>query len=280
MSSGDFSSIDRGGLNLPQVSNNFTKASSDVAGPALPTSKDNTCLPSVSAQKNQQPLLGSSSSTAKAVGMVSSYAHVTAPQRVRKPDLPAHKFHALQPFAQGGHGVLKVPREIQNFQASKFQHALIGRFMMNKGEKPRITRELKAELQSLWAIKSPWFLMPMGRGFYTLKFLDKEDKATAKRHVIWDLHAGSIRLRDWARCFNPYKESSSLAQVWVRVYYLPVEFWHPEVLSGIGRWLGQPLKIDGTSIDDEVAHFARILVEIDLSQPLPEFMTIDGEAPQ
>ncbi|XP_057795833.1 uncharacterized protein LOC131011947 [Salvia miltiorrhiza] len=211
-------------------------------------------------KKNQQPLLGYSSSTAKAVGTVSSYAHVTAPQRVRKPDLPAHKFHALQPFAQGGHGVLKVPREIQNFQASKFQHALIGRFMMNKGKIPRTTRELKAELQSLWAIKSPWSLMPMGRGFYTLKFLNKEDKAAAKRHVIWDLPA----------------ESSSLAQVWVRVYYLPVEFWHPEVLSGIGRWLGQPLKIDGTSIDDEVAHFARILVEIDLSQPLPEFMTIDG----
>ncbi|XP_057789149.1 uncharacterized protein LOC131006012 [Salvia miltiorrhiza] len=116
----------------------------------------------------------------------------------------------------------------------------------------------------------------MGRGFYTLKFIDKEDKATAKRHVIWDLPAGSIRLRDWVRYFNPYKESSPLAQVWVRVYYLPVEFWHPEVLSGIGRWLGQPLKIDGMSIDDEVAHFARILVEIDLSQPLPEFMTIDG----
>ncbi|XP_057811679.1 uncharacterized protein LOC131025918 [Salvia miltiorrhiza] len=115
----------------------------------------------------------------------------------------------------------------------------------------------------------------MGKGYYTLKFHNKEDKAKAKSHLIWDLPAGSLRLRDWVRYFNPYKESSSLAQVWVRIYYLPVGFWHPEVLAGIGRWLGQPLKIDGNSMDDEVAHFARILVEIDLAQPLPETMAID-----
>ncbi|XP_057808146.1 uncharacterized protein LOC131022621 [Salvia miltiorrhiza] len=116
----------------------------------------------------------------------------------------------------------------------------------------------------------------MGKGYYTLKFHTKEDKATAKAHLIWDLPAGSLRLRDWVHFSNPYKESSSLAQVWVRIYYLPVEFWHPEVLSGIGFWLGQSLKIDGNSIDDDVAHFTRILVEIDLAQPLPENMTIDG----
>ncbi|XP_057775219.1 uncharacterized protein LOC130994202 [Salvia miltiorrhiza] len=204
-----------------------------------------------------------------------SYARITAPQRTKKPDIPAHKFQALRPINIGDNGVLKVPRDLQLFQANKFQHAIIGRLLLNKGEKPRTTRDLKSELQSLWAIKSPWFLMPMGKGYYTLKFTTPEDKATAKAHVIWDLKAGSIRLRDWVRYFNPYKESSSLAQVWVRIYELPVEFWHPEVLTGIGHWLGQPLKIDGNSLDDEVAHFARILVEIDLAKKLPENLTID-----
>ncbi|XP_057775104.1 uncharacterized protein LOC130994087 [Salvia miltiorrhiza] len=118
--------------------------------------------------------------------------------------------------------------------------------------------------------------MPKGKGYYTLKFHSSEDKAIAKSQLIWQLSTGSLRLREWVRYFNPYKESSSLAQVWVRIYYLLVEFWHPEVLSGIGRWLGQPLKIDGNSIDDEVAQYARIFVEIDLAQPLAESMVIDG----
>ncbi|XP_057808795.1 uncharacterized protein LOC131023267 [Salvia miltiorrhiza] len=103
-----------------------------------------------------------------------------------------------------------------------------------------------------------------------------EDKAAAKAKLLWELSVGTIRLRDWVRYFDPYKESSSIAQVWVRIYYLPVEFWHPEVISGIGRWLGQPLKIDGTSMTEDVGHFVRMLVEIDLAQPLPETMNIDG----
>ncbi|XP_057803387.1 uncharacterized protein LOC131018691 [Salvia miltiorrhiza] len=173
-------------------------------------------------------------------------------------------------------GILKVPKDLQLAQTSKFQFALIGRFMMNKGAKPKTTRELKTELQSIWSLTSPWHLMPMGKGYFTLKFYNKEDKATAKSHIVWELSSGSLRLRDWVRYFNPYKESSSLAKVWVRIYYLPVELWHPEVLSSIGRWLGQPLKIDGNSIDDEAAHFARLLVEIDLAQILPEYMTIYG----
>ncbi|XP_057808890.1 uncharacterized protein LOC131023367 [Salvia miltiorrhiza] len=199
-----------------------------------------------------------------------SYARITASQRVKKPDLPAHNFKALRPCNRDNNSILKVPKDLQLAQASKFQFALIGRFMMNKGVKPKTTRELKAELTS------PWHLMLVGKCYFTLKFHNKEDKATAKSHIVWELSSGSLRLREWVKYFNPYKESSSLAQVWVHIYYLLVEFWHPEVLSGIGRWLGQPLKIDGNSIDDEVAHFARILVEIDLAQILPKSMTIDG----
>ncbi|XP_057791024.1 uncharacterized protein LOC131007942 [Salvia miltiorrhiza] len=262
------SPADKGGLNLLQVSNNFQSSSVATASDSL--RKENAIL---------SP--NSPSETTAAVVTIAtvpkdSYAKVTTPQRLKKPDLPAHKFQALRPITHGDSGILRVPSDLQLFQANKFQHALIGRLLLNKGEKPRTTRDLKAELQSLWAIKSPWFLMPMGKGYYTLKFTTPEDKATAKAHVIWDLAAGSIRLRDWVRYFNPYKESSSLAQVWVRIYYLPVEFWHPEVLTGIGHWLGQPLKIDGNSLNDEVAHFARILVEIDLAKTLPENFIIDG----
>ncbi|XP_057790965.1 uncharacterized protein LOC131008083 [Salvia miltiorrhiza] len=116
----------------------------------------------------------------------------------------------------------------------------------------------------------------MGKGYYTLRFQFQEDKATAKANLLWDLSVGSLWLRDWVRYFNPYKEPSSLAQVWVRIYYLPVEFWHPEVISGIGSWLGQPLKIDGNSMTEDVGHFVRMLVEIDLAQPLPVTLNIDG----
>ncbi|XP_057779880.1 uncharacterized protein LOC130998478 [Salvia miltiorrhiza] len=164
----------------------------------------------------------------------------------------------------------------QLFQLNKFKHALIGRLMLNKGDKPRQTRDLKEELQGLWKPSAPWHLMPLGKGYYTLKFQSQKDKAAAKEKLLWELSVGSIRLREWVRYFDPYKESSSIAQIWVRIYYLPVELWHPEVILGIGRWLGQPLKIDGISMTEDVGSYMRMLVEVDLAQPLPETMNIDG----
>ncbi|XP_057782995.1 uncharacterized protein LOC131000877 [Salvia miltiorrhiza] len=230
---------DRGALNLPLISANFEQHFKPSNG--------------VSKQNFQVNLRSTVDVPAAPVSVNSteqqnvSYARITAPPTVRQPDLPAHNFRALRPVRHG-----------------------------DQGDKPRQSRELKAELQSLWKISSPWHLMPMGKGYYTLRFQSQEDKATAKANLLWNLSVGSLRLRDWVRYFNPYKESSSLAQVWVRIYYLPVEFWHPEIISGIGSWLGQPLKIDGNSMTEDVGHFVRMLVEIDLAQLLPMTLNIDG----
>ncbi|XP_057811626.1 uncharacterized protein LOC131025857 [Salvia miltiorrhiza] len=260
----------RNNLNLPVVSSNFDHRPS-MAHKEKHVADFSSKKPSGAAGTSRQgELLGLSQEQRP------SYARVTGPNTKRRPDISAHKFQALRPIRHGEHGKLVVPRELQEYQLNKFKYALIGRLILNKGDKPRQSRDLKAELQSLWKISSPWQLMSMGKGFFTIKFQSQEDKAVAKAHMLWELSVGSLRLREWVRYFDPYKESSSLAQVWVRIYYLPVEFWHPEVISGIGHWLGQPLKIDSTSMTDDVAHFVRILVEIDLAQPLPETFTVDG----
>ncbi|XP_057775004.1 uncharacterized protein LOC130993982 [Salvia miltiorrhiza] len=114
----------------------------------------------------------------------------------------------------------------------------------------------------------------MAKGFYTLVFTCAEDKALAKQRAGWELSKGSLRIREWVRFFDPYKEISSLCHVWVRLYYLPIELWHPEVFAAIGRTIGLPIRFDSPSAYKEVGHFARILVEVDLAQPLQESMTL------
>ncbi|XP_057803223.1 uncharacterized protein LOC131018522 [Salvia miltiorrhiza] len=115
----------------------------------------------------------------------------------------------------------------------------------------------------------------MEKGYFTVKFMTMEDKLRVKNNSIQELPTGHIRLREWVRYFDPYKESSSLAQIWVRIYYLPWEFWKPEVISGIGRALGTPIRIDHASANAEVGHFARILVEVDMARPILNSMYID-----
>ncbi|XP_057793450.1 uncharacterized protein LOC131010072 [Salvia miltiorrhiza] len=206
-----------------------------------------------------------------------SYAKATGKKPVKIQDLAAHIFHDLRPTKEGDQFSLKIPKDLYLNEIKAFEFALTGRLFLQKGDKPRSTMELKWELQRLWSLASDWQLIPLGKGYFTLRFTTAEDKATAKGKAVWELSKGLLRLREWTRNFDPFKENSPLADVWVRIHYLPIEYWNPQVISGIGRYLGHPLKIDGASARRDFGQFARILVEIDMSQNLPSTLLIDGE---
>ncbi|XP_057791123.1 uncharacterized protein LOC131008250 [Salvia miltiorrhiza] len=170
----------------------------------------------------------------------------------RKPNVLVHRFTALQPDFSG-------------------------RVLVGKGEKPRLLLDLKRELNEIWKVEKEWQLIPMGKSFYTIKFATAEDTAAAQTNTAWDLSFGTIRLRQWVRFFDPYMEISSLCEVWMRIYHLPLEFWTLDVITGIGRALGTPIRVDGASTHGAMGNYARILLEIDLSRPLPETLLVDGD---
>lgn len=84
-----------------------------------------------------------------------------------------------------------------------------------------------------------------------------------------------MRIREWKPGFDPFKLQLSTAPVWVRIYNLPYEFWHPDLITGIGKALGNPLKIDGNTASGGVGQHARILVDIDFQNTLQESVMID-----
>ncbi|XP_057787970.1 uncharacterized protein LOC131005166 [Salvia miltiorrhiza] len=160
-------------------------------------------------------------------------------------------------------------------EVKEFEFALRGRLLLRKGDKPRSTMELKLELQDLWRLTSHWQLIPLGKGYFTLRFTSAADFTIAKAKMVWELSKGHLRLRKWTRNFDPFKENYPLANVWVRIHYLPIEYWNPQVISGIGRFLGHPLKIDRATVGREFGQFARILVEMDMSHNPPSSLLID-----
>ncbi|XP_057770670.1 uncharacterized protein LOC130990453 [Salvia miltiorrhiza] len=248
---------------LPKVSTNF-----DPPMPRKQTSstvKDNTRV-SENPKAAMTPskihtiveatdVAGTSSTTDNPTSTLKpTYVAVMGPRPARKPDIPAHTFFTLKPEQQGNEVAFNIPSSLYQKQVSEFQHALIGRLLLRKGDKPRPNLVLKQELQHTWNIQKPWSLIPMGKGYFTLKFSCEEDKI---------------------KMFDPYREISSLCHVWVRIYYLPVECWYPEIITGIARHICLPLKLDAASAYGEFGHFARILIEVDLALPLPETLLIN-----
>ncbi|KAH6805004.1 hypothetical protein C2S51_029835 [Perilla frutescens var. frutescens] len=122
--------------------------------------------------------------------------------------------------------------------------------------------------------------LSMSRGKAEIgQFSSESNQRKVRISPAWNVNPGIIRIREWVPDFTPYKIQSSLAQVWVRVYSLLFEYWHNEVLMGIARAIGTPLKIDGNTVHGTVGHFARILVEIEMSmQPQNSVMIDRGDA--
>lgn len=59
--------------------------------------------------------------------------------------------------------------------------------------------------------------------------------------IIWgagdcSLLQGVFRLCQWQPNFNPYDQKiQSHAQVWIRIYGLSLDYWHPRILLTVAR---------------------------------------------
>ncbi|WMV29972.1 hypothetical protein MTR67_023357 [Solanum verrucosum] len=63
--------------------------------------------------------------------------------------------------------------------------------------------------------------------------------------------------------------------LWVNFPSLPVGYWSTEALSKVASAVGKPLYTDRYTIEMNRISYARVLVEVDISQPLVEIVTLD-----
>jgi hypothetical protein len=84
------------------------------------------------------------------------------------------------------------------------------------------------------------------------------------------LNPGILKLFAWSKDFNPNIQQNSSAQVWLRIYGLAQEYWHPKILFAIASSVGTPICTDQLTnkprFEREFGHFARVLVDMDLKK--------------
>jgi hypothetical protein len=81
-----------------------------------------------------------------------------------------------------------------------------------------------------------------------------------------------LKLFAWSKDFNPKLQQNTSAQIWVKFFGLSQEYWHKNILFTIASSLGTPICIDVVTAkpmhERTFGQFARVLVDIDLCQPL------------
>lgn len=149
---------------------------------------------------------------------------------------------------------------------------LHGKIIWPKGATPLTVFDLKKKLSQYWKNLSQWGITSLGRGYYEFIFTSLEDVKRVRSIASWNLSPGIPKLFAWSKDFSPKNQRNTYAQVWVRLYGLSQEYWVQNILFTIAGSLGSPICTDSTTakprIERTFGHYARVLVDMDVSQTI------------
>ncbi|TQD72519.1 hypothetical protein C1H46_041926 [Malus baccata] len=93
------------------------------------------------------------------------------------------------------------------------------------------------------------------------------------------LATGLFRLPKWTPDFKPGDVlPQTHAQVWIKIFGLSQEYWHPRHLMEIARGVGTPLQLDSATRERQYGYYARILVDVNLAGDLPTSLMVERES--
>ncbi|KAK3229688.1 hypothetical protein Dsin_001569 [Dipteronia sinensis] len=175
---------------------------------------------------------------------------------------------------KGGYVAVRVDPSAYKSRLEVCKFSFIGRVVLSSGEKPWKLVDLKAKLQSVWKLNSVWRLICLGKGYFQIMLNLDADKNMVSSLGSLNLKPGVLRLQPWIPDFNPALQKSSNAQIWVRFYALSLEYWHLKIISDLARGIGVPLWLDRATMKGDFRHFARVLVDIDVSTVPPSSLLL------
>ena len=112
---------------------------------------------------------------------------------------------------------------------------------------------------------------PIGKGLFEFEFSTIEEMRSVWSTGSWNLKFGILRLSQWVPDFCPDAQKQSNVQVWIRLSDLPREYWREKTL------IEMPISLDEPTRHKVFGHYARLLVDVDLSKPLHNNILIERE---
>lgn len=92
-----------------------------------------------------------------------------------------------------------------------------------------------------------------------------------------NLKPGFLRFYCWTKDFAPHAQAQTHAQIWVRFFNLPQEYWGLQTLFEIASGLGSPITIDEATQQRRFGLFARVLIDVNLAEKMFESVVIERE---
>jgi hypothetical protein len=136
---------------------------------------------------------------------------------------------------------------------------------------------MKTKLENVWKLFGGIELMDVGNAFYMVKFDAEEDKNKVINGGPWMIYDHYLAVRQWTPTFNASTAKIDKTMVWIRIPSLNLVFYDESVLWALASMVGNPVKVDLHTLKVARGRFARMCVEVDLTQPVVGRVGVNGE---
>lgn len=136
---------------------------------------------------------------------------------------------------------------------------------------------LQRKLRELWKPVGWMQVTDLPRQFFMVRFEKEEEYFSALTGGPWRAFGSHLLVQAWSPEFDPMKDDIVTTPVWIRLLNVPMNFYHPEIIMGIAKGLGNPLRVDLFTLRFERARYARVCVAVDLSKSLKGSVMVNGE---
>ncbi|CAN1846190.1 hypothetical protein LINPERHAP1_LOCUS38123 [Linum perenne] len=131
-------------------------------------------------------------------------------------------------------------------------------------------------LRAIWKPLGHLHIVDLDKDCFMFKFTNEQDYFKALTGGPWTILDHYLIVHQWDQSFRVANDLPRKMVVWVRFPHLPIHFYHAQVLTSLGNLIGKTVKIDFNTQRAERGKFARIAIEIDLDEPIPPVVLLDG----
>ncbi|CAN1178244.1 hypothetical protein LINPERHAP2_LOCUS33563 [Linum perenne] len=131
-------------------------------------------------------------------------------------------------------------------------------------------------LHAIWKPVGQLHIVDLDKNCFMVKFANDQDYFKALTGGPWMILDHYLIVHQWDPSFRVADDLPKKMVAWVRFPHLPIHFYHVQVLTSLGNLVGKTIKIDFKTQRAERGKFARIAVELDLDEPLPPVVMLDG----
>ncbi|XP_062114375.1 uncharacterized protein LOC133825453 [Humulus lupulus] len=180
-----------------------------------------------------------------------------------------------EPLIRDGQLIAQVDKEEIEVEASFWQSAMV---CVVLGANPPLS-VFEGFINRMWGKLGIERIARMNGGYTLVKFKDEVTRDLVLEAGVVHFDRKPVLLRPWSTDLDKVRLVKSVP-VWVRLPDLGLQYWGLKTLSALVSTIGKPMMMDKVTKDKSMVKFSRVLVDVEISDKIPQCISFLNEKGQ